>query len=222
MSLFFPNLGTSIGKARGQTLSFTSVSIAHVAVLGLIATVVPADRLVDIARPFTARLIESAPEVPAPPPSPPQQPPKQKIQRIAQPVMVAAASTPTSETPAFVVAPQPTAPIAAPPIMAASSVVAPEPTVVAARFDADYLDNPKPAYPKVSRKLGEEGKVILRVRVSATGLPEHIELKHTSGSPRLDQAALDTVIRWRFVPARRGDEAIASWVLVPVAFNLQG
>lgn len=118
-------------------------------------------------------------------------------------------------------APQPPAPVAATPI-AAAPVVALEAPVVAARFDADYLDNPKPHYPKVSRKLGEAGKVLLRVRVSAAGLPEHIELKHTSGFPRLDQVALDTVMRWRFVPARRGNEAIASWVLVPITFKLQG
>lgn len=222
MGILFPNLGIPSGKAHDQTLSVASVTVAHAAAIGLIATVVPADRLADIARPFTARLIELAPEVPAPPPPPPKQPPKPQVQRVAQPVMVAAASTPTPEAPSFVVAPQPPAPIAAPPITVAPPVVAHDPVVVAARFDADYLDNPKPAYPKVSRKLGEEGKVVLRVRVSAAGLPEHIELKHTSGSARLDQAALDTVMRWRFVPARRGNEAIASWVLVPVTFNLQG
>ncbi len=224
MSLFFPNRGPSIGKARGHTLSVTGAAVAHVALLGLAATIVPTDRLVDIVRPFTARLIESAAEVSPPPSPPPQQPPRQKARAVAQkaqptaqPVLVASTTAPASEAPAFVVAPQPSTPIAARPI-----APAPEAAVVAARFDADYLDNPRPAYPRVSRKLGEEGKVILRVRVNAAGRPEHIELKHTSGSERLDQAALDTVIRWRFVPARRGDEAIASWVLVPITFKLEG
>lgn len=189
------------------------------ALLGLIAVTVPAERLVDLTKPFNARLIELAPEVASPPPPPPKHPPKKALP-TPLPILVATTPTPVSEVPAFVVAPQPPAPITAPPI--AAPTVAPESPVVAARFDADYLDNPKPAYPKASRKLGEEGTVVLRVRVSVNGLPEQVELKHTSGFQRLDQAALDTVERWRFVPARRGNEAIVAWVLVPITFNLKG
>jgi len=47
-------------------------------------------------------------------------------------------------------------------------------------------------------------------------------LKTSSGSPRLDQAALDTVKRWRFVPARQGDQSVAAWVVVPISFSLEG
>jgi len=47
-----------------------------------------------------------------------------------------------------------------------------------------------------------------------------VELKSTSGSERLDQAALDAVRQWRFVPAKRGSEAIAAWVVVPISFSL--
>lgn len=90
------------------------------------------------------------------------------------------------------------------------------------RFDADYLDNPKPAYPAISRRMGEEGKVVLRVQVAASGLPTEVSLHAGSGSPRLDQVALETVRRWRFVPARLGDEAIAASVLVPIVFSLKG
>ena len=90
-----------------------------------------------------------------------------------------------------------------------------------ARFNADYLQNPAPAYPALSRRMGEEGKVILRVRVSPDGRPEQIELKTGSGSPRLDQAAQEAVRRWKFTPARRGNEAISDWVLIPIIFNLR-
>ena len=69
--------------------------------------------------------------------------------------------------------------------------------------------------------MGEEGKVQLRVFVDAGGRPSQIELKASSGSPRLDQAAQDAVWRWKFVPARRGDESIAAWVLVPIVFTLK-
>jgi len=90
-----------------------------------------------------------------------------------------------------------------------------------ARFDANYLKNPAPAYPAMSRRLGEEGRVVLRVFVDIDGRPEQVELKNSSGFPRLDQAAEDAVRRWKFVPAKRGEEAVATWVAVPIVFNLK-
>ena len=104
--------------------------------------------------------------------------------------------------------------------------VAPAPATVAvavtaARFDADYLHNPKPVYPHASRRLGEQGKVLLRVFVSAAGLAEKVEIKLGSGFARLDQAAEEAVSRWRFVPAKRGEQAIAAWVQVPITFQLE-
>ncbi len=95
------------------------------------------------------------------------------------------------------------------------------PAVQAPRFDAAYLRNPEPDYPTLSRRLREEGRVVLRVRVSEAGLPDRIELSQTSGHPRLDQAALEAVRRWRFQPARRGAESLAAWVLVPLSFSLE-
>ena len=93
--------------------------------------------------------------------------------------------------------------------------------VTPARFDAAYLNNPEPPYPPASRRLGEEGKVILRVRVSPEGNPEEVEVKTSTGSPRLDDSARRTVRRWQFIPARRGDNAVESWVLVPILFKLE-
>jgi protein TonB len=88
------------------------------------------------------------------------------------------------------------------------------------RFDAAYLANPRPSYPPVSRRLGEQGKVILRVLVGADGLPRRVELERSSGYPRLDRAASEAVERWKFVPARRGDTPVEATVLVPIAFSL--
>ncbi|WLT30480.1 energy transducer TonB [Geothrix sp. PMB-07] len=92
--------------------------------------------------------------------------------------------------------------------------------VVAPRFDAAYLQNPEPDYPALSKRFGEEGKVILRVLVNPEGQPEQVEVRQSSGHARLDQAALGTVKRWRFTPARRGTERLAAWVLVPLSFQL--
>lgn len=95
-------------------------------------------------------------------------------------------------------------------------------TGAAPRFDAAYLDNPRPAYPPLSRRLGEEGKVLLRVRVSREGQPAAVDLEKSSNFERLDEAARQVVARWRFVPARRGDEAIEATVIVPIVFRLEG
>lgn len=90
-----------------------------------------------------------------------------------------------------------------------------------ARFDADYLQNPAPVYPPLSRRMGEEGKVLLRAYVLPNGKPETVEIKKGSGSSRLDESALAAVRKWRFVPARKGAEAVAAWVLIPISFRLE-
>jgi periplasmic protein TonB len=110
--------------------------------------------------------------------------------------------------------------VTAPPPSTAVTTTPPAPTQPS--FDADHLHNPKPHYPPLSRRLREEGIVIvmLRVYVLPSGLPDTVELKRSSGSARLDEVALSTVRQWRFVPARSGDVAVAAWVLVPIAFSL--
>ena len=88
-------------------------------------------------------------------------------------------------------------------------------------FNVAYLNNPKPAYPPVARKLGLEGVVVLRVQVSVKGVPEQIAVAQTSGAPMLDEAASKAVQGWTFVPARRGDAPIAHAVDVPIRFQLK-
>ena len=161
-------------------------------------------------------LEEKKPEPPPPPPKP-QVPLRKTPPPAPQPILAAA---PKAEAPAsFVVPAQPPAPPPAP-IAAPPAPPVPLP-VVAARFDADYLHNPKPIYPAIARRNGEEGKVLLKVRVSAEGSALEVEVKQSSGFPRLDAAAREAVQRWRFVPARRGEEAIESSVVVPINFSLE-
>lgn len=92
--------------------------------------------------------------------------------------------------------------------------------VTAARFEANYLSAPA-VYPPLSQRLGEEGRVLLRVEVSADGRPLHIALKTSSGFERLDQAAIKAVARWQFKPAQQNGSAVASTVDVPVRFKLK-
>jgi protein TonB len=89
-------------------------------------------------------------------------------------------------------------------------------------FDADYLDNPAPSYPSLSRRAGEAGSVLLQVHVSAEGRAQEVSVSRSSGFPRLDAAALQAVRRWRFVPAQQAGRAVDGWVLVPINFSLKG
>lgn len=106
----------------------------------------------------------------------------------------------------------------------ASVSVSAEPSLVSAvtppTFGASYLNNPKPFYPLASRRLGEEGITMLRVHVSAEGIPQQIQVERSSGSSRLDIAAQKAVRDWRFVPAREGSMAVAGWVNVPINWKL--
>lgn len=162
-----------------------------------------------------------------PEPPKPIQRPQPKRKEVALPQLVAAADAPSPvSAPAQPPAPpEPVAidaaPVAAPaPAPVAAPVLAPPP-INPPRFNADYLQNPAPAYPALSRRMGEEGRVMLRVMVEADGLPSKVEIRTSSGFPRLDQAALEAVRKWKFVPARRGDEAVAAAVNVPLDFRFR-
>lgn len=95
-------------------------------------------------------------------------------------------------------------------------------TITEANYRAAYLDNPAPRYPPMSRRLREEGTVLLRVTVSETGMPLVVKISRSSGYSRLDDAARQTVKGWRFEPARQGATAIRASVLVPIIFQLRG
>ena len=85
---------------------------------------------------------------------------------------------------------------------------------------ADYLNNAKPPYPPLSRRLGEQGQVLVRVLIGADGVAQKAEVKQSSGFERLDQAALSAAMRWRYLPGRRGGVPEAMWFTVPISFAL--
>ena len=86
---------------------------------------------------------------------------------------------------------------------------------------AAYLNNPPPAYPAISKRLGEQGRVVVRVLIDENGLPQQAELQTSSGHARLDQAALNAVMSWRYVPGRKAGKAQAMWFHVPITFDLK-
>ncbi|WP_319242438.1 TonB family protein [uncultured Propionivibrio sp.] len=196
------------------------VVLAHALVLaGLLAA--PRMQPVPVPTALTVHLVPAQVTAPAPAIRPVAKPavvvPRAQMPQPARPVPLPVPVTSTAPPSANAV---PTDL----PVAASSPAAAPAASTVAEsqpRYDADYLQNPAPGYPAAARRLGEEGKVMLHVRVDTGGRPVQIDVRTGSGSPRLDRAAVDAVWRWRFVAARRGDTAVEAWVLVPIIFNLK-
>jgi len=84
-----------------------------------------------------------------------------------------------------------------------------------------YNVNPAPVYSPESQAAGEQGKVMLNLFINAQGFVQKAELKASSGYSRLDQSAVNAVKNWRFIPAKRGGQAIDSWIVVPILFSLK-
>lgn len=77
--------------------------------------------------------------------------------------------------------------------------------------DASFAGNRLPEYPAMSRRLGEQGVVVLKVLIGADGRASDVQLIRSSGSARLDASAIDTIRQWRFVPALKGGRPIPAW-----------
>ena len=220
MARLFNNSRTIDSPQRTAALSV--VLALHVGAVVALAQYQPAREAMSQLRTVMVSLI--APPKLEPPQERPRPKPvvKQPIRKIEplppQPILAITEPTPVParfEAPAPPPTPaMPAAPVATAPAPAPAPVIPPN-------FNADYLKNPAPPYPALSRRMGEEGRVVLRVFVDQTGLPARVELKTSSGFSRLDHVALETVRQWKFMPARRGEQLIGAWVLVPISFSLR-
>lgn len=110
---------------------------------------------------------------------------------------------------------------AAPPVQPQASPPSPVQLDAEPDYRADYLNNPRPPYPMVARRMGYHGKVVLNVEVLAEGRAGEVKLETSSGYDILDNAAMQTVKTWKFTPARRLGQPVTQWFLVPIKFNLK-
>ena len=192
----------------------------HAAVLAALLSYAPARSALLATAPIMVDWISAPKQEAAPePPKPPR--PKPIVKRPPKPIEPppVIATQPEVPTPSPIVAP------ASPPPVPEPVAVAPVPAPVAVTppvFNAAYLDNPAPQYPPISRRQRETGRVILHVLVNAAGRAAEVEVQTSSGHSRLDDTARETVKRWKFVPAKRGSEPVAGWVLIPISFKLEG
>ncbi len=176
-----------------------------------------------------ASVVMDMPAPPAPKPQPVQAKPQAQSKALPKPMPAVQPQLHPSPV-VTQAAPSEAAPVvpAATPTAAAAPAAAghqrpnttPSPVVSLPSSDADYLNNPTPAYPRMSRRQGEQGTVVLRVFINTEGRAEKAEIRTSSGYSRLDEAALTTVQRWRYVPGKRAGVPEAMWFNVPIRFVL--
>ncbi len=82
------------------------------------------------------------------------------------------------------------------------------------------LANQKPEYPDMAKRLGQQGKVVVRVHIDVEGRPSQAAVGQSSGHPLLDKAAVDAVSGWKFVPGRRNGVLEPMWFNVPITYSL--
>lgn len=221
---------TTLGLSRNAVIA-GSVVLFHVAALwalqsGLIRKAAEAVIPVEILSEFIEPPRPKDPPPPPPPPPPAPKPkPKRKPKEVRTPPpprpVAIRTPAPAPAAPTGVIEPQPPAPPLAPPAPPApptppSPPPAPPaaPAVQLPSSNADYLNNPKPVYPAMSKRLGEQGKTIIRVLIGVDGLPKSASIRESSGYDRLDKAARTAVMSWRYVPGKRNG------VVEPMEFNV--
>lgn len=194
-----------------RALFIAAVVLIHVAVLGTWTAHQP---IVSVPHEMSISMTMPTQSLPTPPApeAVPQVPAQAKPQRVEKAVV----ASPVAATPAATPTPPAAVSTAAPVAPSVSALPDREPD-----FAAAYLNNPKPVYPLAARRMGWQGKVIVRVEVLATGAAGEVSLYQSSGREALDNAALAAVKGWRFTPARVGGQLITKTFLVPIPFKLE-
>jgi protein TonB len=195
-------------------------------------TALPAPTSVPAPTPVLAPTPVPAPALvpyPIPAPAPAIPAPAQHTQRIPEtpsppahrpaPRRPAALHPPTSSL-ASRIPPRSAAPAETPSTAAGPASPAETATLIPPRPVAGMETNRAPVYPEIARQRGEQGRVVLRVSVSAGGMPLGVAVMDTSGYPSLDAAALSAVRQWRFIPATQAGRSVLAVADVPIRFRL--
>ena len=166
------------------------------------------------------------PKVTPAPPAPPE-PVKQVAAKPTQPAQASPSllagrhAAPTPYTPSALPMSPPAPYTPTVPVAAVATPAPPAPAkITLPSSDADYLSNPKPTFPPMSRRLSEQGNVLVRVLIGTDGLPKKAEIKKSSGFERLDKAAQEYVMKCRFVPGKVGVVPQEMWYDAPVNYVL--
>jgi protein TonB len=161
------------------------------------------------------------PDEPKPPPPPPPPVVPRTLPPPPPPVIATAAPVEEAQPAAMVVPPPEPAPPPAEPV-APPAPPAPPPVVRSIPATAvSYLEPPAPVYPLASKRLNEQGEVLIRVEIGADGRARQVLVSRSSGHQRLDNAALAAVRAARFKPYTENGVPLVVWSTVPIQFELE-
>jgi periplasmic protein TonB len=208
--------GLSAGQRR---VVIGAIAVGHVVGLWGVMQVPAVREAVQEAAPMFVDLL-------APPPKPAPEPPPPPVVKAPPPRVIAAPPKPADTPAPFTVEAPPPEPVAAAPTPVqpepAPAPPAPPAPVIIPTSAIQFLETPlPPEYPRVSKRLNETGTVMLQVHIDERGNPAQVVVKRSSNFPRLDEAAVLAVRRWRFRPHLVNDRPTAGWATIPVIFELE-
>lgn len=180
----------------------------------------------DISTEIALTILPAPKPTPSPPPPAPTLPPPQRMKSIVTPapilpeIVKTAEPTTSKPSPSFAKPISQSAKPVAKPTTARSTPVS-SASKGATQAEPDELHNEPPEYPEESQLNHEQGVVVLRVQVTATGEPTEVSVLQSSGFFRLDQAAREAVRHWRFHPSMIAGMPVSSEADVPVRFKLE-
>lgn len=220
-----PELGNArlLEKLRAKSGPLSTVLALHALLFYFIYSGLMT-RMVDAAMPRSVMVsfVAEAPQAKSPPPAAPKTVPVAVLQPPVLPQVpipvIQVAQPPNTVTVVQTAAPAEKAPA---PAVLASAAPAPASTgPKTITTGVEYLQPPQPVYPAMSRRMGEQGRVVLRVLVSESGKPDQVLVQTSSGSLRLDEAGRQAALRALFKPHLQDGRAVAVYVIVPLNFQL--
>ncbi|HSW04120.1 energy transducer TonB [Aquabacterium sp.] len=203
------------------------IVLAHVAAVWGLMQIGAVREAVLQAAPMFVNLI--TPPAPPAPPAPPPPPKPQPVKLKPPPPAPVIAAAPSPAPAAFVVPAPPPEPVPEPappvPVVAAAPPAPPAPPPPPKIIPASavqYLEPPVVDYPRLSKRNGETGLVIVRAYIDTTGgSPRSVQVNKSSGHSRLDDAAVAAVHKARFKPYTENGRPIEGWALIPIHFELE-
>ncbi|NHZ41893.1 energy transducer TonB [Massilia aquatica] len=213
-----------VAKLRAKFGPVAVVIAIHAALFYLISSGL-LHRMAEVALPQAVMVSFVAPP-PPPKPAAPAAPKVVSVATVRPPPRVVVPVTPIVQAPVenTITASPPAAQVAseAPPapVVVAAPPAPPSPGPKTISSGVEYIQAPQPVYPTMSKRMGEQGKVVLLILVNEKGMPDQVKVQSSSGSSRLDEAGRQAAMRAVFKPHVEDGHAVSVYVIVPLTFQL--
>ncbi|MDQ1922703.1 energy transducer TonB [Massilia pseudoviolaceinigra] len=213
-----------VAKLRAKFGPIAAVVAIHAVLFYLISSGL-LHRMVDVAIPHAVMVTFVAPP-PPPKPAAPAAPKTVSIAKVRPPPQVIVPPTPVVQVAVqnTITASPPSAPAVseapAAPVAVAAPPAPPAPGPKTITSGVEYIQPPQPVYPTMSKRMGEQGKVVLLILVNEKGMPDQVKVQTSSGSARLDEAGRQAALRAVFKPHVEDGHPVSVYVIVPLTFQL--